>query len=75
MNYSDYEPWHTELDSSGGGGGHGVGGLDNSADSNLSSSDNDHISSSPDNQLKSGTSNSGGGKYSYVCRIFGSMIY
>ncbi|XP_012162223.1 arfGAP with SH3 domain, ANK repeat and PH domain-containing protein isoform X1 [Ceratitis capitata] len=67
MNYSDYEPWNTELDTSvggGGGDGHGRGGsgssgggLDNSADSNLSSSDNDRISSSPDNQLKSGKFN------------------
>ncbi|XP_023172645.2 arfGAP with SH3 domain, ANK repeat and PH domain-containing protein isoform X1 [Drosophila hydei] len=44
-NFTDYESWHTDMDSSG-------GGLDHSADSNISSSDNDRLNSSPDNQLK-----------------------
>ncbi|KAI8119052.1 ANK repeat and PH domain-containing protein 1, Arf-GAP with SH3 domain [Lucilia cuprina] len=56
-NYADYESWHTDMDSSG-------GGLDHSADSNLSSSDNDRINSSPDNLLK-GTSTSAN-KFNYT---------
>lgn len=63
-NYSEYESWNTDMDSSG-------GGLDRSGDSNVSSSDNDRLNSSPDNLLK-GTSGSGvaatavGNKYVYV---------
>ncbi|EDW02273.1 GH19987 [Drosophila grimshawi] len=44
-NFTDYESWHTDMDSSG-------GGLDHSAESNVSSSDNDRLNSSPDNPLK-----------------------
>ncbi|EDW85580.2 uncharacterized protein Dwil_GK23159 [Drosophila willistoni] len=49
-NFTDYESWHTDMDSSG-------GGLDNSAESNISSSDNDRLNSSPDNQTKTGKIN------------------
>ncbi|TMW43691.1 hypothetical protein DOY81_011228 [Sarcophaga bullata] len=65
-NYTEYESWHADMDSSGGGGG-GGGGLDHSADSNLSSSDNDRINSSPDNLLKSSsTSTTTGNKFNYT---------
>ncbi|XP_019890584.1 arfGAP with SH3 domain, ANK repeat and PH domain-containing protein-like isoform X2 [Musca domestica] len=53
-NYTEYESWNTDMDSSG-------GGLDHSAESNLSSSDNDRINSSPDNLLKGPCSSSGVG--------------
>ncbi|XP_037953322.1 arfGAP with SH3 domain, ANK repeat and PH domain-containing protein [Teleopsis dalmanni] len=52
-NFSEFETWNTDMDSSG-------GGLDHSAESNISSSDNDRINSSPDNQLKSMS-----GKYNF----------
>lgn len=58
-NYADYESWHTDMDSSG-------GGLDHSADSNLSSSDNDRINSSPDNLLKGTSTSTSGNKFNYV---------
>lgn len=69
-NFTEYESWNTDMDSSG-------GGLDHSADSNLSSSDNDRINSSPDNLLKgpSGVNSGGvgvvgsaatGNKFNYV---------
>ncbi|KAH8254058.1 hypothetical protein KR032_008275 [Drosophila birchii] len=58
-NFTDYESWHTDMDSSG-------GGLDHSADSNVSSSDNDRLNSSPDNPSKTGGGGSGpGGKFHY----------
>ncbi|KAM7342129.1 arfGAP domain of ASAP isoform 2-T2 [Cochliomyia hominivorax] len=57
-NYADYESWHTDMDSSG-------GGLDHSADSNLSSSDNDRINSSPDNLLKGTSTSTSGNKFNY----------
>ncbi|XP_030382329.1 arfGAP with SH3 domain, ANK repeat and PH domain-containing protein isoform X2 [Scaptodrosophila lebanonensis] len=43
MNFTHYDSWQTDIDSSG-------GGLDHS----VSSSDNDRLNSSPDNQAKSG---------------------
>ncbi|XP_017027197.1 arfGAP with SH3 domain, ANK repeat and PH domain-containing protein isoform X4 [Drosophila kikkawai] len=58
-NFTDYESWHTDMDSSG-------GGLDHSAESNVSSSDNDRLNSSPDNPSKTGGGGSGlGGKFHY----------
>lgn len=57
-NFTDYESWHTDMDSSG-------GGLDHSAESNVSSSDNDRLNSSPDNPSKTGGPGPGG-KFHYV---------
>ncbi|KPU77057.1 uncharacterized protein Dana_GF11212, isoform D [Drosophila ananassae] len=56
-NFTEYESWHTDMDSSG-------GGLDHSAESNVSSSDNDRLNSSPDNPSKSGGSGPSG-KFHY----------
>ncbi|XP_017087721.1 arfGAP with SH3 domain, ANK repeat and PH domain-containing protein isoform X2 [Drosophila bipectinata] len=56
-NFTEYESWHTDMDSSG-------GGLDHSAESNVSSSDNDRLNSSPDNPSKSGGPGPGG-KFHY----------
>lgn len=58
-NYADFESWQTDMDSSG-------GGLDHSADSNLSSSDNDRINSSPDNLLKGTSTSTSGNKFNFV---------
>lgn len=58
-NFTDYESWHTDMDSSG-------GGLDHSAESNVSSSDNDRLNSSPDNPSKTGGGTGPGGKFHYV---------
>ncbi|XP_055840542.1 arfGAP with SH3 domain, ANK repeat and PH domain-containing protein isoform X1 [Episyrphus balteatus] len=44
QNYTEYEPWMSEMDSS--------GGLDHSADSNISSIDNDRLNASPDSNQK-----------------------
>ncbi|XP_034654234.1 arfGAP with SH3 domain, ANK repeat and PH domain-containing protein isoform X1 [Drosophila subobscura] len=55
-NFTDYESWHTDMDSSG-------GGLDHSADSNVSSSDNDRLNSSPDNPTKGGPGTGPSGKF------------
>lgn len=66
-NYTEYESWHTDMDSSG-------GGLDNSADSNLSSNDNDRINSSRDNLLKSSSTTTIGNKFNYVSQITISNI-
>lgn len=57
--FTDYESWHTDMDSSG-------GGLDHSAESNVSSSDNDRLNSSPDNQAKNPSGTGSGGKLHYV---------
>lgn len=42
------------------------GGLDHSAESNVSSSDNDRLNSSPDNQAKNPSATGSGGKLHYV---------
>jgi len=42
------------------------GGLDHSAESNVSSSDNDRLNSSPDNQGKNTSGVGSGGKLHYV---------
>lgn len=42
------------------------GGLDHSAESNVSSSDNDRLNSSPDNQAKNASATGSGGKLHHV---------